>query len=438
MKPPLFIETKSHAPRIWLLLIILLGLPIYRLSQDWIGRVVPPVCGIGDALQNGTALLNSFLQTHVQVANAVLILYSFAGDMIVLFLILRCIWMSSIRPMLPLLVFLILRQSLQIFVSFPLAPGLIWHYPGFPSLFSTYKVSSDFYFSAYVGVNILGWIELSHLKIRWLSLLGLAFVFIEAFIDIILRSHYTCDIYTSIITAIFAYIFTQRFVPPADRLLKKIEHISPYLLTFLILLGIGCYYLTEYLIGQKAIPLCVITDDLQKWTQPINDFLTQNPTLANMQLIVMNSIVDLLTLFLLFLALITRNVRPVVTLFLFFTLRQCLQLLVALPIPPHTIWHYPGFPSLLQTYDIANDLYFSGHTGLSLIAALEIERFKKPWLTALGFTLFGYELLSVVSMQVHYTMDVFTACITTFCITGISSKWARPINHYLSNLGFKK
>ncbi len=434
MKRPLFVETHSQAPRIWLILIILVGLPIYRLSQDWIGSVVPPACGIGDTLQNWTASINAFLQTHTQIGDYTLIVYSFAGDMIVLFLILRCIWKSSIRPILPLLVFLTLRQCLQIFVSFPLAPGLIWHYPGFPSLFSTYKVNSDFYFSAYVGVNILGYLELTHLKIRWLSIVGFAFIFIEAFIDIILRAHYTADIYTSVITAIFAYIFTQPFVPPIDRLLKKIEHFSPYLLTFLMLLGVGCYYTTEYLIGQKPVPVCAINDALQNWTLPINNFLTENPSIANIQLIVMNSIVDGLTVFLLLLTIITRNIRPALTLALFFILRQSLQFLVSLPIPPHTIWHYPGFPSLLQTYNIANDLYFSGHTGLSLIAALELERFKKPWLTALAFTIFGYEVISVISMQVHYTMDVFTAFITTFCITGISSQLARPINHYLSEI----
>lgn len=430
-----FFETGKPGPKAawyWLLLIILVSIISYFASQSLIGSIEPPTCGLGDALQNVTSGINAFLLSHPNVANGLIIAYSMIGDIIILFLIGSSLKDSSIRPVLPLLVFLMLRQSLQFIVSLPTAPGLIWHDPGFSFSFSTYQISSDFYFSAYVGINILGNLELERYKIKWLNALGLILLVYQASADIVLRAHYTADLYTSIITAIFSYFAVQRFVPIIDKALKKIKKISPYLLLACIVLAVAGYFTAQHFIGKKPIPICVINDEAHNLLYGINTFLAAHIDLENVQLIVMNTILDLLTLFIIFKALWTRDIRPFFTLMIFFSLRQVLQVVQTLPIPPHTIWHYPGFPSLLQTYHISNDLYFSGHTGVSLIALLEMARFQKRWLTILGLSLFVYEIISVLSMQVHYTMDVFTAIVTVFSITGLSSRFAPVINRWLA------
>jgi len=36
-----------------------------------------------------------------------------------------------------------------------------------------------------------------------------------------------------------------------------------------------------------------------------------------------------------------------------------MQAFVALPAQPSAIWHYPGFPSLLVTYSVSNDYFFT-------------------------------------------------------------------------------
>ena len=51
-----------------------------------------------------------------------------------------------------------------------------------------------------------------------------------------------------------------------------------------------------------------------------------------------------------------------------------MQACVALPAPTDAIWHYPGFPSLLVTYGVANDYFFSGHTAIAVLAATELAR----------------------------------------------------------------
>jgi len=426
-------KPQPEAPWYWLALIMAIGIPIYFITQSFIGSITPPDCGIGDKLQLWTAGINEFLQDHHKTANCLIIAYAAIGDVVVLFLIICSLWQSSIRPMLPLLVFLILRETMQTLISLPVAPGLIWRYPGFPSLFSHYSINTDFYFSAYVGINLLGNLELERFRINWLSALGLVLLGFEALIDIVLRSHYTPDIYTSIITAFFCYLVTQPLVPPIDRAFKKMEHKSPYLLFFLIVMGIAAFYTAAYFIGQKPIPICVIGDKLHDWLYPINEFLNNRPNVANIQLITMNTILHAFTIFILADTILTRNIRPFFILVIFLTLRQTLQMLVSLPLPPSVIWYNPGLPEFLRSYDIANDLYFSGHTGVSLLGATELARFGKRWLTILGFTLFGYEVISVIAMQVHYTMDVFTAVMTVFCFTGLATRLAPRINIWLTH-----
>ena len=103
--------------------------------------------------------------------------------------------------------------------------------------------------------------------------------------------------------------------------------------------------------------------------------------------------------------------RLFLSLVLLLGLRQLMQILCGLPTPPDMIWHYPGFPSLFVTYNVANDYYFSGHTGIAVLGALELARFRKTWLTILGILVVAFEIVTVLILRVHYTMDVFTGAL---------------------------
>lgn len=432
------IDPRDHAPKpAWplLFLILVAGAFLGALSQQMIGERGAPDCKIGDLLQQWATPLNTYVQSYSWLANTLIIIYSVTGDAIVLTLIACAIVQSSIRPVLPVLVFMILRQTMEFLVSFPSDPGMVWHYPGFPSLFLNYSVKGDFYFSAYVGINILGALEFGDIfKRQWLRTLNFFGAGLVAFIVIVLRSHYTTDIYTSAMTAAFAYIFSQEFVPPIDHFLKQLDKVSHFLLVFLICFGIACIFTTQYFIAQKPIPECGITDVLQSAFLPFNQFLHNHEMVKHAVLIGMNFLLDCMFLFMFVDTIITRNIRPFLTYVLFFLLRQTMQYLVSLPLPPDIIWEYPGFPSLLQNYHVSNDLYFSGHAGISLIAALEMSSFGKKWLTCLGFAICGLESFLVIAMQIHYTMDVYTAIITVFCITDLSCHLAHPINRWLGKL----
>jgi len=109
-------------------------------------------------------------------------------------------------------------------------------------------------------------------------------------------------------------------------------------------------------------------------------------------------------------------------LLLLFVFRQISQLTCALPTPPGLIWRYPGFPSLLVTYNVANDFLFSGHTAIAVLAAIEIAKVAPAWL-AIGAALVALlEAATVLVLRAHYTMDVLTAIVAAFCAEGLASR----------------
>src|SRR5207248_3542793 len=146
-----------------------------------------------------------------------------------------------------------------------------------------------------------------------------------------------------------------------------------------------------------------IGDALHNLTAGLNSYFAQNPGAAYALLIVSSGLIDALGLFLLGRWLFGRSVRPFLGLFLLMTLRQLMQAVCALPPPPNMIWHYPGFPSLLVTYHVANDFFFSGHTAIAVFGAIELSRLHRNWLTAAAVLLVLFAAATVRTLRAHST-----------------------------------
>jgi hypothetical protein len=172
------------------------------------------------------------------------------------------------------------------------------------------------------------------------------------------------------------------------------------------------WFWTQSLIGARGLPGTVIGDRLHSATTSANSYLHGHPSAVNLLLVVSSGIIDLLGVFLLSRWIFGASVRPFLGLVIVLGLRQIMQWLVALPAPPNAIWHYPGFPSLLVTYSVSNDYFFSGHTAIAVLAVTEIARVGRYWLTALGVLIVLFEVVTVLILRAHYTMDVFTGIVT--------------------------
>jgi membrane-associated phospholipid phosphatase len=196
---------------------------------------------------------------------------------------------------------------------------------------------------------------------------------------------------------------------------------------------LAIWFWTQTLLGARTAPVNGgIGDALHNLTAGLNSYFAQSLAAANALLIVSSAFIDGLGLFLLGSWLFGGSVRPFLGLALLMALRQFLQALCSLPVPPGMVWHYPGFPSLLVTYHVANDFFFSGHTAITVFGALELSRFKRKWLTALAILLVLFEVASVLILRAHYTMDVFTGILAALWVARISERLSPALDRPFS------
>jgi len=196
---------------------------------------------------------------------------------------------------------------------------------------------------------------------------------------------------------------------------------------------LAIWFWTQSLLGARTPPAAGgIGDALHNLTAGLNSYFARNTSAANALLIVSSALIDALGVFLLGSWLFGGSVRPFLGLVLLMLLRQFLQALCSLPVPSGMIWHYPGFPSLLVTYHVANDFFFSGHTAIAVFGALELSRLRRKWLTAIAVSLVLFEVTSVLILRAHYTMDVFTGILAALWVARLSERIFPALDHRLT------
>jgi hypothetical protein len=199
--------------------------------------------------------------------------------------------------------------------------------------------------------------------------------------------------------------------------------------------ALAIWFWTQSLIAHRAAPSVGVGDALHTVTAGLNSYFYHSPTAAHALLILSSALIDGLGLFLLTRWLFGPSVRPFLGLVLLLGLRQLLQALCALPAPPNMIWHYPGFPSALVTYNVGNDFFFSGHTAIAVFGGIELARLGKRWLTIAAVAIILFEIATVLVLRAHYTMDVFTGILAAFCAARSCTVVAPGIDAWLSSAG---
>ena len=217
---------------------------------------------------------------------------------------------------------------------------------------------------------------------------------------------------------------------PAESALHWRALLSRAVVTGVVL---AVWFWTQSLLGVREAPASGIGDALHSLTAGINAYLALHSGAANGLLILSSAIIDALGLFLLGSWLFGGSVRPFLGLVMLMALRQVMQALCSLPVPPGMIWHDPGFPSLLVTYHVANDFFFSGHTAIAVFGALELSRFHRKWLTSIAILIVLSEVAAVLVLRAHYTMDVFTGILAAFCVAHVSARIAPSLDRRLTN-----
>ena len=201
----------------------------------------------------------------------------------------------------------------------------------------------------------------------------------------------------------------------------------------IIVAGLSVWFWTQALIGSKppVAGSAAIGDAVHQWTAGINAWLQQHGSANNALLIATSACIDGLGLFLIGASVFGKTIRPFLGLILIFSLRQINQGLTSLVNPPGQIWHETGLPTLLVTYGVGNDLFFSGHTALAVFGAVELFRAGRGGLKLLAAGIALFEVAAVLVLRAHYTMDVYAGAITALFIGLLAEKLAAPVDRFL-------
>lgn len=211
----------AHSPWWSHLLFVAAGLGLWFWTQNLIGEQQHERGTIGDTIHVLLAEPNLYLQTHRSSASALLIVSSAVIDVLGIFLLLQSIFGPTLRPFLGLLLLFGMRQICQMLTTLDPPAGMVWHDPGFPSLLVTYHVATDFFFSGHTGIAVLGAVELTRWGGRRWLWVGIAIVVFEATTVLLLRAHYTMDVFTGAVAARYATLLAHRIAPWCDSTLSK-------------------------------------------------------------------------------------------------------------------------------------------------------------------------------------------------------------------------
>jgi hypothetical protein len=199
----------------------LIGIAAWFASQSLLASRGFPE-GIGDGLHVALGPLTHWLAHHDSAANALLIVTSAAIDGLGCYLLLAGVTGATVRPLLGLFLLFGLRQLCQALIALPAPANMIWRDPGFPSLLVTYETGNDFFFSGHTAIAVFGAMELWRCRRPWLKPAAVLIAAVEIFTVLVLRAHYTMDVFAAILAAYWASSVAVKLAPRCDRWLTRL------------------------------------------------------------------------------------------------------------------------------------------------------------------------------------------------------------------------
>jgi PAP2 superfamily C-terminal len=198
-----------------------------------------------------------------------------------------------------------------------------------------------------------------------------------------------------------------------------------------IAVALVIWFWTQKLIARKSDDSSQIGDGIHRLTAGWNHYFASNHRAANSALVISSLCIDMLGLSLIAMAIFGQTFAPFLGILIVFSLRQVSQLCCTLPPPPGIIWRDPGFPTALVTYGVSNDFFFSGHTALAVLGAIEICHVAPWWLGAIAVAVACGEAMIVLILRAHYTMDVITGAFAAFFAAAVAARFAPFVDAWL-------
>jgi len=191
-----------------------------------------------------------------------------------------------------------------------------------------------------------------------------------------------------------------------------------------IVVALVIWFWTQKLIASKSDDMESIGDGVHRLTAGWHRYFSTHEKAANRALVISSFCIDVLGLSLIAAAIFGKSFAPFLGILIVFSLRQISQLCCTLPPPPGIIWRNPGFPTVLVTYDVGNDFFFSGHTALAVLGAIEICHMAPWWVGAIAVCVALGEATIVLVLRAHYTMDVITGAFAAWFAADMAGRIA--------------
>jgi hypothetical protein len=186
-------------------------------------RISAPSAGgtIGDGIHRLTATLNRHLLEHPRHANALLISSSLVIDAVGIWMLATSILGPTIQPFLGLMMLFALRQICQAFCALPPPQGMIWRNPGVPALLVTYGTSEDLFFSGHTAMAVFGALCLGSAFGPIGVAAGVFIALFEISAVLLLRAHYTMDVFAGAMAALYIYHLASQLAPSVDHFIAR-------------------------------------------------------------------------------------------------------------------------------------------------------------------------------------------------------------------------
>jgi hypothetical protein len=203
--------------------LVVAGIVIWFWTQAVLGKRVPKVAyeaPLTDGMHVLTRRLHYRYFTNEAAGNRLLIASSLVIDLLGAYLLGSAIFGQSIRPYLGLVMVFALRQVCQMLCPLPAPSGMVWRYPGVPAILVTYGTANDLFFSGHTAIAVYGAATLAGHWGAWGLALGLAIALFEALTVLVLRAHYTMDVFTGIVCALWVYTLSGQLAPHVDAAIR--------------------------------------------------------------------------------------------------------------------------------------------------------------------------------------------------------------------------
>ena len=111
-----------------------------------------------------------------------------------------------------------------------------------------------------------------------------------------------------------------------------------------------------------------------------------------------------------------KYIRECFGLFIFYFIRFLLQQMIILAEIKNQFFYEPNFPSLLVSYTVKNDYFYSGHTGFTLYMFLIFKKNGRVWEKVVMAIVFCCTVVFLWVWGVHYLIDIMAGGMISYLL----------------------